>query len=862
MKGFMKKVIIQKIISFIILLVLINSVFPINSYAYEFGDITSSLLKEVVDLIASVGDIAMGALNHMMLGTHQIFGSSMLEVPIEDPNITDPSYESYLCPDVKSQNGIVFEDTKKTINDKKFDGLFISKGALIPNFLYCPENIFSNRIAALDINFLNPHEFTQVEFGENGDESAKKAESSAKVIRNTIASWYMVFRRIAIVGLLSVLVYIGIRIMISSTAADKAKYKENLNDWLVALVLVVVIHYIMAGILMINDNITQLLAKSNKTIIVDVTNDDSIPPFRTNLIGYIRFNAQSKDFGDATAYTIIYLALVIYTCMFTITYLKRFLYMAFFTMLAPLVALTYPLDKLRDGKAQAFDMWFKEYTMNVVIQPVHLILYTVLISSAIDLAIENPIYACVAIAFLLPAEKFIKKMFGLDRAQTTSGLGEIAGGALAMQGIKMIGNAVKGKEKEKSKISGGMTNNNNVRQVGDRGATSGAKGGMAGFLNGSNSNKPSKEENKNINRRPEKKDESIEEQIARETSDMTPQDYRETGYTPEEKNGEKEQEIIDERDKKVDNTEVIKDDSKEPEEVEKSSQDDNDNGSQIEDTKKGQNQSLFKGTIQEGNQSQKKINTKAKVKRVGRALGTSLVYPTKRKIKNTFSKDGLKEGLKKGGKFVGRTAYKVATKGAGMAVGATALGTAAIAAGIATGDISKAASMAAGGIALGAGVGGSVSGRLGDKAKGKFDEKKQAFDAAYYDKAELKRKQQEKYDRNWKKDEDNYQYLYKQGLRDKEAKEFLESEQTQKYLNAGVTDIGTIYKTQKLMKEDSHKDKSEDYAISLAQLASKQNSEYVSNYNMQNSVMDNLERNGVNKKDTKNINKDLIKILE
>ena len=81
-------------------------------------------------------------------------------------------------------------------------------------------------------------------------------------------------------------------------------------------------------------------------------------------------------------------------------------------MIAPLVALTYPLDRLGDGKSQAFNMWFKEYTMNAIIQPIHLILYTVFVSSAIqftDGSGFNIIYALVAIGFMLPAEKFNKK---------------------------------------------------------------------------------------------------------------------------------------------------------------------------------------------------------------------------------------------------------------------------------------------------------------------------------------------------------------------------------------------------------------------------------------------------------------------
>ena len=51
---------------------------------------------------------------------------------------------------------------------------------------------------------------------------------------------------------------------------------------------------------------------------------------------------------------VCYLALVIYTCIFTVQYLKRVVYMAFLTMIAPLIALTYPLDKIKDGKGVAF----------------------------------------------------------------------------------------------------------------------------------------------------------------------------------------------------------------------------------------------------------------------------------------------------------------------------------------------------------------------------------------------------------------------------------------------------------------------------------------------------------------------------
>ncbi len=210
-----------------------------------------------------------------------------------------------------------------------------------PLIAYSPEEIFAGDVEILNANFLS---------------SSESSGSAFTIIRNVIRGWFRALRYLGLAGLLSVLIYTGIKIMTSSVSQDKAKYKESLSDWLVALCLVVIIHFIMAGIMMFVDSITSMLSNANKGIYVEVEDSEGthtneagkkVLSFRTNLTGYIRFMAQSKDFGYCTAYTIIYLALVIYTCMFTVTYFKRFLYMAFFTMIAPLVALTYPIDKAR-----------------------------------------------------------------------------------------------------------------------------------------------------------------------------------------------------------------------------------------------------------------------------------------------------------------------------------------------------------------------------------------------------------------------------------------------------------------------------------------------------------------------------------
>ncbi len=413
------------------------------------GTIGGTLLKQLIQVIDAIADIIMGALNKFMLGTG--FSSAMLDR--NDANIDNPS--SWLHVDDGEE--VDFEFGDGTINTSEFMPWVDSYQ--IPNFLYSPEAIFSNNIAALDVNFLNPNKYTAVSSDDKAQDAAKSG-AGEDGLQQKIASWYMSFRNIAIVGLLSVLIYLGIRIVISSTAEDKAKYKENLQNWVVALCLVFFIHYIMSGLLMITDQVNNLFDNTaNDSIVVKVDSDNKT--FNTNLIGYVRFSAQSKSLYNTFAYSLLYIVLVIYTCVFTVMYFKRFLYMAFLTMIAPLVALTYPIDKVGDGKAQAFNMWFKEYVTHLILQPVHLILYTALVSSAMDLVKNNLIYGLVAIGFLIPAEKLIKKMFNLDGAQTTSGFGSFAGGALAMKGLnnvaKALGKGKSGGNSEKSS-SGSGTN--------------------------------------------------------------------------------------------------------------------------------------------------------------------------------------------------------------------------------------------------------------------------------------------------------------------------------------------------------------------------------------------------------------------
>lgn len=318
------------------------------------------------------------------------------------------------------------------------------------------------------------------------EKQTKTLESTAKQLQSTISTWYVTLRDIALVALLSILVYIGIRIIISSTSSDKAKYKQMLLDWVVAICLLFVMQYIMSGSNLFVNKITDLMSaienpkylvlldEKQAETVVDEINDASdgtrsvlaelgildknkdpeslvqtenvngeskkFLNWNTNLFGILRVEAQLSKSGRMTyaGYMIMYVMLCLFTIYFIFTYLKRVIYMAFLTIMAPLVALTYPIDKMGDGKAQAFNMWFKEYIFNLLIQPLHLLLYTVLVSSAVDFASKNVLYSIVAIAFLIPAEKLMRKFFGFEKAQTPGLLAGPAGAAMAMSGLNRL----------------------------------------------------------------------------------------------------------------------------------------------------------------------------------------------------------------------------------------------------------------------------------------------------------------------------------------------------------------------------------------------------------------------------------------
>lgn len=361
----------------------------------------------------------------------------------------------------------------------------------------------------IEINRINIDDGTVTNGNEaSSSDQVGEIHAFSYELQEIIAKWYKRLRILAVVGMMSVLVYIGIRILLSSTSSQKAKYKQLIGDWLVGMLLLFSMHYIMNFSNIAVGKFTDILAKINQSqsvaVIPDVIGqneglikqtldkmkiaptdgdktlyvyheDDDIAKngkkyieWHTDLMGLIRIKAfeyKDTDSESYIGYTVMFIVMIIYTVIFSFTYIKRVLYMAFLTLISPLVALTYPIDKANDGKAQGFDYWFKEYMFNLLLQPMHLLIYTVLISSAIELCQKNWIYALVATGFITSAEKIVRTMFNFSKASTPGAFAGPAGAALTISGMKWLMGHGQGDKKNKSESGESNNENSSVKGV-------------------------------------------------------------------------------------------------------------------------------------------------------------------------------------------------------------------------------------------------------------------------------------------------------------------------------------------------------------------------------------------------------------
>lgn len=238
------------------------------------------------------------------------------------------------------------------------------------------------------------------------------------IIKRKVGIWYTAVRKLAIVISLCVLIYIGIRMALSTVASDKAVYKQMLMDWICGFILIFLMQYIIAFAVITSEGIVEMLPEQTVNL------ENVLIKGNGAEIGIQGQMEESKGWNFVTS-CVLYWMLVYYQIKFMILYFRRLFSVCLLTIVSPIICVVYPIDKVKDKKAQSFKTWIKEIMVNIYIQPLHAMLYIVFIISATEIAKVAPLFAIIFLAALSRGEKIVKNIFNIRGMTSINSLGTI-----------------------------------------------------------------------------------------------------------------------------------------------------------------------------------------------------------------------------------------------------------------------------------------------------------------------------------------------------------------------------------------------------------------------------------------------------
>ena len=304
-----------------------------------------------------------------------------------------------------------------------------------------------------------------------GQTTTSRNEKILRVMRESVAKWYVTLRLIVVALMLLLLIFIGIKMAIATVASEKAVYKQMLIDWVTGIIIIFSIHYIMAFIVQVNNTIVESLGRADTEVEMQdpyefgdvgrAKKSKTPSEIEFTLYESARTRAYSMSPLDGFAGMIIYGALVYYAWKFALIYLRRLLNIMILTLVSPIIAGTYAFNKTLSGGASIYSNWLKEYIINVIIQVFHAIIYLTLVSTAFELALESLLgvaLAIVLLSFMSTFGQLLRQLFNVSggsgslfeemaahtdfkslKGAIRSIPGAVVGGAIGKQALKLTG---------------------------------------------------------------------------------------------------------------------------------------------------------------------------------------------------------------------------------------------------------------------------------------------------------------------------------------------------------------------------------------------------------------------------------------
>ena len=267
------------------------------------------------------------------------------------------------------------------------------------------EDIIYNNVPILDADIFDIYLDKYVDAGKVKKEEAEK--SPVVLLRQNIAIWYYSIRNIAIIVMLLVLVYLGIRLSISLVGEKKAQYKELLKAWCIGFAVIFLIHFFMVLVIDINN---VLVNTFHKALDGQVQGSES-------LYDTIRTRAYSFKLSEGLPATIIYMVLIYFLIRFLFIYVKRYFTINILALAGPIIGVKYAYDKIQKGKTSSLSNWMFDFALNVLLQSVHCVLYVIYMTMAFEFSttsVPGFVLALIMLNFIFKAEDLFLKVFNFD----------------------------------------------------------------------------------------------------------------------------------------------------------------------------------------------------------------------------------------------------------------------------------------------------------------------------------------------------------------------------------------------------------------------------------------------------------------
>lgn len=272
----------------------------------------------------------------------------------------------------------------------------------VSNYFTIERTVF-NEVALFNIDIFNMDDTYTVGIGSS-EQTIYQVPAILK-LKESAAGWFYTCRLLAMMINVCVLIYVGIRMAISTVASEEARYKKMLMSWAESMVVLFLLHYIMMFAISLGNSVLN--------IIYNLREGMTVTSFEEVIMRKIYKVFSTTSGMQIFMYSIFFWFLVIMQAKFFLTYLKRALAIMFLTVIAPFITVTYPIDKMGDGKAQAFEAWAKEYIINIAIQPIHAAIYLVFVFTAGAIAEQAPFVAMVFLLALGRIENIVRNIFGI-----------------------------------------------------------------------------------------------------------------------------------------------------------------------------------------------------------------------------------------------------------------------------------------------------------------------------------------------------------------------------------------------------------------------------------------------------------------